>query len=137
MVNIATINMLIEQIPIVRSLFVREELTMFSSYNRSSRTREHSGVELETIYKKCYKMNPTELYKLMEKVLPMVTTDLTNGQIMSYAAQLLPVLSDLDFDATARIPVDGSYRMVMINKMSVLLADMDDNRELLEEIMEP
>lgn len=51
MVNIATINMLIEQIPIVRSLFVREELTMFSSYNRSSRTREHSGVELETIYK--------------------------------------------------------------------------------------
>ena len=67
----------------------------------------------------------------------MVTTDLTNGQIMSYAAQLLPVLSDLDFDATARIPVDGSYRMVMINKMSVLLADMDDNRKLLEEIMEP
>lgn len=98
---------------------------------------ERQRLILETIYKKCYQMSATELYKLMEKVLPMITTNLTNGQIMSYAAQLLPVLSDLKFDATSRIPADGTYRMVMINKMSVLLADLDENRKLLEEIMEP
>lgn len=98
---------------------------------------ERQRTILETIYKKCYQMSPTELYKLMEKVLPLVTTNLTNGQIMSYAAQLLPVLSELNFDASSRIPADGTYKMVMINKMSVLLADMDENRKVLEEIMEP
>lgn len=102
-------------------------------FTRTERQREI----LQTIYNKCKDLSPTELYKLMEKVLPMVTTDLTNGQIMSYAAQLLPVLSDLEFDASSRIPADGTYRMVMINKMSVLLADMDANRKVLEEIMEP
>lgn len=97
---------------------------------------ERQRLILETIYKKCYTMNATELYKLMEKVLPMITTNLTNGQIMSYAAQLLPVLSELDFDSSSRIPADGTYRMVMINKMSVLLADLEENRKMLEELME-
>lgn len=51
MVNIDEINTLIDQIPEIKSLFGKTNLTMFSSYNRSTRTREHSGVELQTIYK--------------------------------------------------------------------------------------
>lgn len=98
---------------------------------------ERQRTIIETVYNNCYTLSVTELYKLMEKVLPLVTTNLTNGQIMSYAAQLLPILSDLDFNADSRIPADGTYKMVMINKMSVLVADLDANRKLLEEIMEP
>jgi len=51
MVNIDTINMLIEQIPTIKALFVRENLTMFSTYDRNTRTRKHSGIDLQTIYK--------------------------------------------------------------------------------------
>ncbi len=98
---------------------------------------ERQRTIIETVYKKCYTMSVTELYKLMEKVLPMITTNLTNGQIMSYAAQLLPMLSDLDLNANSRIPADGTYKMAMVNKMSVLIGDLNANRKLLEEIMEP
>lgn len=92
---------------------------------------------LGKIYEKCHDMSPTQLYKLMEKVLPLVTTNLTNGQIMSYAAQLLPMLSNLDLNTNSRIPMEGTYKMCMINKMSVLVADLDANRKMLEELMEP
>lgn len=92
---------------------------------------------LTKIYEKCHDMSPTQLYKLMEKMLPLVTTNLTNGQIMSYAAQLLPMLSDLDFDTGNRIPANGTYKMCMINNMSVLVADLNANREILEKLMEP
>lgn len=51
MVNKDAINMLIDQIPAIKSLFAQENLTMFSSYNYRTRTREHSGIELQTIYK--------------------------------------------------------------------------------------
>lgn len=92
---------------------------------------------LAKIYEKCHDMSPTQLYKLMEKLLPLVTTNLTNGQIMSYAAQLLPMLPNLSLNANSKIPVDGTYKMCMINNMSVLVANLDSNRKMLEELMEP
>lgn len=51
MVNIDVISTLIDQIPAIKSLFSQENLTMFSSYNYRTRTREHSGGVLQTIYK--------------------------------------------------------------------------------------
>ena len=92
---------------------------------------------LGKIFEKCHDMSPTQLYKLMEKILPLVTTNLTNGQIMSYAAQLLPMLSDLQLNTNSRVPMEGSYKMCMINNMSVLVADLDANRKMLEELMQP
>ena len=92
---------------------------------------------LGKIFDKCRDMSPTQLYKLMEKVLPLITTNLTNGQLMSYAAQLLPMLSDLRLNTNSRIPMEGSYKMCMINNMSVLVADLNANRKMLEELMEP
>ena len=51
MVNVDAINTLIDQIPTIKALFTKEQLTMFSSYNYKTKTREHSGTELQTIYK--------------------------------------------------------------------------------------
>ena len=73
----------------------------------------------------------------MEKMLPLVTTNLTNGQIMSYAAQLLPMLPKLSLNTNSRVPMEGSYKMCMINNMSVLVADLNANRKMLEELMQP
>ena len=101
--------------------------------NRTLRQR----IILGKIYDKCHNMSPTQLYKLMEKVLPLVTTNLTNGQIMSYAAQLLPMLSDLQLNTDSRIPINGTFQSCMINNMSVLVADLEPNRKMLEELMKP
>ena len=92
---------------------------------------------LGKLFDKCHDMSPTQLYKLMEKILPLVTTNLTNGQIMSYSAQLLPMLSNLSINTNSRVPYEGSYKMCMVNKMSVLVANLDANREMLAKLMEP
>lgn len=51
MVNIDAINTLIDQVPTIKSLFAKENVTMFSSYDYKTRTRKNSGIELQTIYK--------------------------------------------------------------------------------------
>lgn len=76
----------------------------------------------------------SEMMKLLEEILPMITTDLSNAQIISLATELFPMLTDCTI-VSQRIPADGAYTMTMIDGMSVLLADMDAARELLKETM--
>lgn len=51
MINVDVTKELIDQIPVIKSLFARENVTLFSTYNQTTGMREHSGVELQTIYK--------------------------------------------------------------------------------------
>ena len=71
---------------------------------------------------------------LLTKVLPMVTTDLSDSEIFGYAVELFPLLTDLQI-STMRIPGDGTYQLTMIKEMSVLLPNLEANRQLLAEIM--
>lgn len=50
MINVDVTKELIDQIPDIKSLFSRDIVSLFSSYNHTTRTREHSGVEFQTIY---------------------------------------------------------------------------------------
>ena len=83
------------------------------------------------MFEKCRGMNLTQLNKLMEEALPMLTTDMTNREILNYVLSLLPILSNLQIK-TQRIPADGTYQYAWINEMSVLLPDLKACRELLE-----
>lgn len=74
------------------------------------------------------------LLGIVNDVLPMVTTDMTNSQILGHAASLFPLLSKATV-TSQRIPADGAYSYASINGMSVLLADMDANRQLLRETL--
>lgn len=69
---------------------------------------------------------------LLDEILPMITTDMTDSEIISYATELFPLLSDTTI-VSQRIPADGEYSPATIREMSVLLADMDAARALLEE----
>jgi len=71
------------------------------------------------------------MLNLVEEILPMITTDLSNAEIISLATELFPMLEDCNV-VSQRIPADDAYSMTMINGMSVLLADMDAARELLK-----
>ena len=74
----------------------------------------------------------TDLYKLVDALIPMVVTDMSNGEIVSLAMEIAPVLSELTV-VTQRIPADGEYRSVMIDGMAVLLPDLEGNRQVLVE----
>jgi len=79
-------------------------------------------------------MSATQVNGLLEVVLPLITTDLTNAEIMGYVVKLFPLLTELKIESQ-QIPAEGTYSMSMISGMSVLVPDITENCEILAEIM--
>ena len=75
-----------------------------------------------------------KMLSIVDDVLPMVTTDMTNTEILGYATSLLPMLSGTHIQ-NQRIPADGDYSYAMIDGMSVLRPDMDACRRLLRDTL--
>lgn len=76
------------------------------------------------------------LMELVEEAMGLITTDMTNLEIMQYAAKLLPLLKDLQVQ-TQHIPAEGTYRSAMIRGMYVLVPDLEANRKILRESLIP
>ena len=74
-----------------------------------------------------------QIVALANKVLPFVTTDMTNDQILNLA--FTAVKADLNNIEQHRIPVDGSYRNARIRGMAVLVPDLIVNRQELNKII--
>lgn len=73
-----------------------------------------------------------KLLALLYDMLPYVTTDLTDTEILSLAYRLLPVLSSVSIE-THSVPSAGSYSCATIRKMSVLLPDREKIRRQLQD----
>lgn len=71
-----------------------------------------------------------ELTPVIGNILPMLTTDLNRGQLLLYALELLPNLKDIDIHSQ-KIPADGTFTDQTIDGMSVLVADMETQRQHL------
>lgn len=101
-----------------------------SDFGRANRQR----VVLEKLLEKVKTMNLSQANKLVQTVIPLITTNMTNGEITQYVVDLLPMLMDLEL-ITQTIPAEGAYRNV--NKGTeeepkyVLSVDFEKNRELL------
>ena len=97
-------------------------------YQRTARQRR----VLTAVLEKCRKMDARTLTKLVDTVLPMITTDMTNAHITGYMVELLPLLPQLTLE-TQTIPARGTYSHKLIRGMSVIVADMEECRRILEE----
>jgi anionic cell wall polymer biosynthesis LytR-Cps2A-Psr (LCP) family protein len=51
----------------------------------------------------------SEILALLNAVLPMVTTDMSNTEILGYALEIFPMLTEMEYD-TMRIPVEGTFQ---------------------------
>lgn len=96
-----------------------------------SRTNRQRAV-LEALVEKASTLDVTSLMNLVNTMIPMVVTDMTDQEIMAVSTNLAPIVSDLEL-VSQRIPADGTYEMAMIDGMSVLLPAFDANRKLLQE----
>lgn len=76
----------------------------------------------------------TTLLGLLDDLLPMITTDMSNKEILDLAKDLFPMLADCTI-VSQRVPADGEYYFATINQMSCIVADMDAARQLLEETL--
>lgn len=100
-------------------------------FGRTERQRK----VLNALLEECNSMSIPELNELLREVLPLLTTDMTNAEIIGYAMKLFPMLTDMKVN-NQRIPADGTYRDASINGMSVLVPDLSDNRKILSEAMQ-
>ena len=97
-----------------------------SDFQRTS--RQHNV--LMALIGKVKDLSVTDAMGLLDQFLPMVTTDMTNKDILVHVASLFPMLANSEFK-TQRVPAWGSYENVKINGMAVLLPDLAKIRQTL------
>lgn len=102
-----------------------------SDFGRTERQRK----VLTALYNKFHTITLKEALDLIDKVFPLVTTDITNSEIVSYAVKLLPLIRECEI-APAHIPADGTWENANVRGMAVLILDFDKNRALLKDIIE-
>lgn len=101
-----------------------------ADFSRTNRQRK----VISALIEKFRDTKLTTLLGLLDDVLPMITTDMSNAEIIDYATDLFPMLSGCTI-VSQRVPADGAYTFATINSMACVVADMDAARELLENTM--
>lgn len=99
-----------------------------SDFGRTNRQR----TVLNAILNKVRTLPLTELTTLAEGIIPMITTDMTNSDIIKYVLEFFPILTELTV-TTQHIPAEGAYYGTSINGMSVLVPDFEKNIEILKD----
>lgn len=101
-----------------------------SDFGRTNRQRN----VLTSVFNSIKDVDLATAKGLVDELFPLVTTDMTNTQIISYVATFLPMLPKAELN-TLRIPSDDGYYGAMIRGMSVLVPDMDLARAQLIEAL--
>ena len=101
-----------------------------NDYARTERQRK----VLTALLEGCKGLSVTEMDSLFRKILPNITTDMTNSELLGYVWAVFNMLSDLKIE-NSRIPADGTCRETWISEMAVLLPDLEANREILQKTM--
>lgn len=101
-----------------------------ADFSRTNRQRK----VLDALFRQVKDAGLVRLLTLLDEVLPMVTTDMGNGEILGYATKVFPMMSGVSI-SSQRVPADGAYKGAMIDGMSVLVADMDKTRQMLQDTL--
>ena len=97
-----------------------------SDFGRTNRQRTVLNALIEA-----YKNQPmTEMIGMLDDILPLITTDLTQAEVLNYLMALFPMLSECEI-VTQHIPVQGGYYDATIRGMQVLVPNMEINRQAL------
>ncbi|MCH5281282.1 MAG: LCP family protein [Lachnospiraceae bacterium] len=93
------------------------------------RTKRQRRV-LEQIFYKIKECNLTEMNELLEVLLPEVTTDLTEGEVISLMLNMNTYKKYALVEH--RIPYDGTYSFRRIEGMAVLGIDLEENIRMMK-----
>lgn len=99
-----------------------------SDFARTGRQRK----VLMSIFNEVKNLPVDKLLTLLYDMLPYMSTDLSDAEILSLAYRLLPMMSSVSVD-TYSIPSAGTYRNAKIRKMSVLVIDREKIRKQLQD----
>lgn len=100
-----------------------------ADFGRTQRQR----TVMQSMFTKLKSKSSTRLLELAEEIMPYVTTDLNNDQIISYMVDAVRMgVTDID---QYRIPVDNSFTSQRINNQAVLVPDIDKNKTELHKFV--
>lgn len=97
-----------------------------TDFGRTSRQR----TVLTALLEQSRNIGLAKMHSLLEGVLGLITTDMSNGQIIELALECFPLMKELAV-SSQYIPAEGTYQFASIRGMSVIVADMEANRRLL------
>ncbi len=99
-----------------------------SDFQRTARQR----TLLNAVFSKMKGCTLTELMTLVSEILPLMTTDMTEEELMSFAFNLASSLSELKIESYG-VPSSGNYQNATINGMAVLVPDLYEIKKLIFE----
>ena len=98
---------------------------------------ERQRTVLTALYNKCRNAELSELTAILQEVCTMITTDMTDGQILGFFMDAVSMVDGMTIHSQ-RVPIDGSYRNGDVNgRTYCLLIDFDANREMLVRTLMP
>ena len=97
-----------------------------NDFERTNRQRK----VLTVLFEKVRTMNLLGLLRVSKEVLPMITTDMTDEEILGYVLELAPLLDELEI-VTQSVPDQTEFEYDMIDGMSVVIPNMDAIRRKL------
>lgn len=101
-----------------------------SDFGRTGRQRN----VMTSIFNSVRNVDLATAKALVDEFLPLVTTDMTNTQILNYVTTLLPMLPKAEINSLC-IPADDAFRYASIRGMSVIVADMKAAQDLLADLL--
>ena len=102
-----------------------------NDFGRTERQRKVLAAVLEQVRD----MNLAQLNSLVNQLVGLITTDMTNAEITGYVLELFPLLADLKLN-TQRIPIDkSSYYSNIKGSGDCVVIDFDANLAFLKETL--
>ena len=98
------------------------------------RTERQRNV-INSIINGCKNMSWAKADEMLKKILPLIATDMTDGDIIEYALKLFPLLKGSI--KSQRIPIDGSYTLEWVGPLDVVLPNIEINRQYLLDTLLP
>lgn len=106
--------------------YARDRYDSDGDFSRTNRQRKLLNALLEAYKNK----KLTQMLGLVSDVLPMVTTDITKSELTAYAVTLFPMVAGAEIK-TQSIPIAGGFSYAKIGGKSVIVPDMEKNRQAL------
>ena len=113
-----------------QALFYARIRYIDSDFGRTNRQRN----VLNSLLNSVKTMNTDQMTQLVNKILPMLTTDMSNADITNCMMKILPILPELEI-TTQHIPASGTYKSCYVRGMAVLVPDLAANRAILQETL--
>ena len=80
----------------------------------------------------------TQITDTLTAALEMITTNMTDAEIMKYAVELAPLLKDLNI-VSQHIPMDGTYYYGDVKNQNIVdcifISDFETNRQMIADVL--